>query len=299
MTKISKLKLIILASFFLWLIAFSSQAAELNLISQSQEINVGDQFQINVILNAEGEELNAIEGSVIFPSDLIALKKINDGNSIISLWIERPKITSEGKIEFSGIIPGGYKETNGFIFSAFFTTKTNGKGIIEFRNVRALKNDGLGTPVEIKISNFQFNINDVGRRYIDDIRRPEIEDKELPESFAPEIARDETLFEGKWFVVFVTQDKNSGIDHYEAKESRQRILSVFKKWIPAESPYVLADQELRSYIYVKAVDKAGNERITAVEPRYPIKWYEQSLIWVIIVIIGIIAYLVWEKFKNK
>jgi len=54
---------------------------------------------------------------------------------------------------------------------------------------------------------------------------------------------------------------------------------------------------LRSYIYVKAVDKTGNERIAVVFPRYPLKWYEKYLFWIIIIIV-VLVYYVFRKIKK-
>lgn len=299
MTKISKLKIIILLITYFLLLSASAHAAELNLISQTQEINVGQQFQVDVIFNAEGEELNAVEGSIIFPNSLATLKEIKDGNSIISFWIERPKMTDEGKIEFSGIIPGGYKETNGFLFSAIFTAKTEGKGIIEFRDIRVLKNDGLGTPANVKISNFQFDIKEV--KFPKEVRLSEIKDKEPPETFQPEIAQSPEIFDGKFFLVFATQDKGLGIAGYAIHEStrKKEITRIdTKDWIEAESPYILKDQKLKSHIYVKAIDKAGNERIVVVEPRYPMRWYEAWWVWGIIILVIVMILTVWRIMRK-
>jgi len=106
------------------------------------------------------------------------------------------------------------------------------------------------------------------------------------------------MFEGKYFLVFATQDKKSGIAHYEVQENRRQKIES-RKWIETESPYILKDQELRSYIFVKAVDKAGNERIAVVEPRYPIKWYEMYEIWGIIIVMIFIGYIFWKILKSK
>jgi hypothetical protein len=307
MTKIQKIKsyfMAVLIGLIPVFVAIPVLAAEISFDTKVQEINVGQQFQVNVILNTEGEELNAVEGNVIFPNDLATLKEIRDGNSIISFWIERPHERQEtrnkeqGEIMFSGIIPGGYKETNGFLFSALFTAKTEGKGIIEFRNIRALKNDGLGTPANVKISNFQFNIKDVRRPYMD-VRRPEIKDSEPPEDFKPEIASDPNIFDGKYFLVFAAQDKGLGIEHYEVLESRKQKIEN-RRWETAGSPYLLKDQKLRSFIYVKVIDKAGNERIVSLAPRYPLKWYEFPLVWIIIILGVVILYIfrkiLWQEF---
>ncbi|MDP2864261.1 MAG: hypothetical protein Q8N73_01210, partial [bacterium] len=42
----------------------------------------------------------------------------------------------------------------------------------------------------------------------------------------------------------------------------------------------------------KAVDKAENERIAMVEPRYPMKWYENPLVWGIIILGGLLAIII-------
>lgn len=273
-----------------------TSAAQLKLDSLVLEMAVGQQFQVELFLNTEEEDINAFGGQVVFPVSLLDLKEIRDGNSIVNFWIDRPK-AENNVITFSGITPGGFNDEKGLIFSAIFEAKKEGEGVIEIRDARILKNDGVGTPAEVKISNFQFLISK--QIPISQISKFQIKDIEPPESFVPEIAKDETLFDGKWFIVFATQDKASGIDHYEIKESRQIILSMFKKWASAESPYVLRDQELRSFVFVKAVDKAGNERIIKITPRNPLIWYENYGNWIMIIaglfIIAFATRKLWKK----
>jgi len=124
----------------------------------------------------------------------------------------------------------------------------------------------------------------------------------------PNIAKDEALFDGKWFVVFATQDKASGIDHYEIRENRQwttfedllPFVKYFRRhsWVMAESPHVLRDQELRSFVFLKAVDKAGNERIIQIAPHHPLAWYENYAILVILTGAAIIS-LIWIRNKKR
>ena len=291
MFKIQKLKTFLLLSIFYFLLSGTLVfAAEIIIDSNSQKIGVGDQFEVKFFLNTDNEDINAIEGKVIFPENLLELKEIRDGNSIVNFWIERLKVEKAGAIGFSGIIPGGYNGSQGLIFSITFLAKKDEGGPIELRDIKMLLNDGKGTPVDVKISN-QIPISQ--------ILKPAIKDVEPPETFRPEVASDEFLFDGKYFLAFATQDKGSGIDYYEVKESRQIILSGLKKWVSAESPYLLKDQNLRSSVYIKAVDKAGNERIVIVEPRYPIKWYEVVWIWVIITISAAVIYFAWKKLWKK
>jgi len=111
-----------------------------------------------------------------------------------------------------------------------------------------------------------------------------------PEDFKPEIGRDPAIFEGKYFLSFATTDKTSGIDYYEVKEGKRD----FKK---AGSPYSLEDQSLQSTILVKAVDKAGNERISEIIP--PAKPFPFWIIPVIIVGLVIIGWITKKYLFKK
>ncbi|KPJ56320.1 hypothetical protein AMJ49_05145, partial [Parcubacteria bacterium DG_74_2] len=90
-------------------------------------------------------------------------------------------------------------------------------------------------------------------------------------------------------------DKMSGIDRYEIlEEPRISFLGTTKKiWKLGESPYLLEDQSLRSKISVKAIDKAGNERIVKIIPPYKISWKDIVIVLLILIGIG----LLWRIIK--
>ena len=256
----------------LFFIPCSTRASEMFFNAGTKELRAGDRFTVDLMLNATGEDINAIEGSVVFPSDMLALDEVRDGNSIIQLWLQRPH-GDAGKIVFSGIAPGGYKGEKGLVFSLMFLARREGIGRIYIDEARALRNDGKGTAVPLLMSDFSFSI--IRHSAAQSVEPREITDSESPESFHPEIAQDPAVLNGKWFLVFDTRDKGAGIVGYEVKEVRQRIWDIFSPWIPAESPFVLRDQELHSYVIVKAVDKAGNTRVMELWPKNPLAWYEQ------------------------
>jgi len=126
---------------------------------------------------------------------------------------------------------------------------------------------------------------------------PTLIDTEVPEAFTPVVASDQSIFNGKYFLVFAAQDKGSGIDHYEVRETRA--YGKKRSWEIAESPYLLRDQTLSSYIYVKAVDRVGNERVAEISPRYTFKWYTHYEFWVIIGIGLLVAYIAWRFILKK
>ena len=283
-------------------------AAELNLTSDIKEFGISQQFQVDLMLDTEGEIINAIEGEVVFSKELLEIKEIRDGDSIINLWVERPSIRPTGRVIFSGIIPTGFAGVlspyyegyrPGKIFSLIFISKSEGEEVIDLKNGKVLLHDGLGTPAQLTVLSFKIKIS----REIALTPTPSvIEDSFPPESFKLEIAKDPSIFEGKWFLVFATQDKGSGIDHYEILEKGQRgsfqeLIGLIwkKKWQKGESSTLLEDQNLKSHIYVKAIDKAGNERIATLPPQNLLKWYEKYWVWGIIILGVIIAYVIWRK----
>jgi len=109
-----------------------------------------------------------------------------------------------------------------------------------------------------------------------------------PEEFQPQIVE----IEGKKYLVFVSQDKTSGIDYDEVKEGK----GDFKKAI---SPYLLEDQSLRSKISVRAVDKAGNERIAEILPPFKITWKDVIILFGILIGIGIILWVIRRYFIKR
>lgn len=264
-------------------------AAELFLEAKSHEFALEGEFPASLFLNTENEGINAVEGKIVFPEKLLELKEIRDGNSIINFWIEKPKIES-GQVVFSGITPGGYAGKQGLIFLAVFQARAEGEGVAEIRDVKVLLNDGKGTPTNVKISNFQFSIpNTKNPLDFSTGQVSKISDNEPPEDFRPEISQTPEIFDGKYFLVFATQDKGLGIDHYEIQEGKG-------PFIIAESPYLLQNQNLDGEIAVKAVDKNGNIRTAHLAAPRPRAWYKDWWIWSTI-ILGIIAVFVARKFK--
>ncbi len=284
--------LTILTVFLSFFVVAPVLASEIFFSTEAGEIKINQQFEIKVFVNTEKKYMNAVEGEVVFPQDLLKIEEINDGNSMVNFWIEKPKSLQEGKISFSGITPGGYNNVEGLLFSVIFTAKKEGNGNIVFNNIKVLQNDGLGTKDSVTISSFSFLISKQALIYQDKI--PEIIDNDPPEDFKPEITNSPILFAGKWFLVFATQDKGSGIDHYEVKEGD-------KPFIIVESPYLLQNQGLNEEIYVKAVDKDDNEKIVLLSSKV-LMWYDNYILLAMvaggILLVYFIHKFLWIKRKK-
>lgn len=288
-------KILLIITFFLFLPA-PTFAGQFFLQTLKPEIRIGEKVIVNIFLDTEGDNINAFEGLIVFDDDLLELKEIRDGNSIVNFWIEKPKIQEGGGVLFSGLTPGGFNGSNGLMFRMVFEGKGEDEAILNITEGRILKNDGSGTESRLETHNLRIKITS-GKISEEMISVP-IRDYEKPESFVPQIGQSEMIFNEQWFVAFVTQDKISGIDRYEIKESRSRILSIFKSWKEAKSPYILKDQDLKSQIQIKAIDKAGNERVEKIPATNKMKLYENFDFWFIIITIAIIS-LIIKKCSKK
>jgi hypothetical protein len=218
-----------------------------------------------VEVDTGAEDINALEGTLVLPES-VHVREIQTGNSVILIWVEAPRQTGN-VITFAGITPGGFEG----VYPIFSIHGTFSKEELEqayFESVLALQNDGTGkvAPVTMSLSLAAFKA-----------------DTELPEEFTPIIATDPNIFDGKYFLVFTTQDKSSGIDHYEVREGRW---GWFRE---AESPYLLEAQKLNRDVYVKAIDNTGNERITVIPAHVHIARWERYGLFAILMVIVLVA----------
>ncbi len=264
-------------------------AAEFLFDTKTKIITPGDEIKIDFLINTERDNLNALEAAVVFPKDILEFKEIRDGNSLVNFWVERPHEDGSG-VRFSGIVPGGYTGSRGLLFSLVFRAKKQGNAFVEAHDFSALRNDGVGTAAHARATPLRIIISSRAPRTPSS--ETAMEDRVAPEQFVPEIARDPNIFEGKYFLVFATQDKGSGIDHYEVQEGDRPA-------VRAESPYVLQDQRRDEEIAVKAIDKRGNERLVRLAPPETYAVYRALAIWVILLIVIGAAVRYWRKKKKR
>ena len=286
MIKSSIQKNIFFIIIFVFIMApLNTRAADIE-VSSKTVVDIGEAFEAKIVFDTK-ETINAIEGEVSIPN-IFEIKNINYGNSIINFWVEEPK-ENNGVINFSGIIPGGFYG-QGEIMSIILASKESGQAKIDLNNTKALLNSEDGVSASLKV--VDKTVTTTSKKSTSNLE--EIVDNENPEGFKPEIARSEDLNNGEWVVLFTTQDKKSGIDYYEIKESRYPIFSFIKKFEKAESPYSLKDQGAKSYVYIRAVDKQGNKTTERAVPPNPI-WLYENILYLVIIVAGI--YFIFFKKK--
>jgi hypothetical protein len=300
--KIFVLFSVVVILFFVLFSVDISNAAIIEPRIEAREVKKNEFIIVPIYLDTQFEEINAVEVYVNFSDNLI-FRDYLDGKSIITNWIEKPHILDvrRPKIEFSGIVAGGISGSNLNLVELVFEAKESGIAKIEIdKNSKVLLNDGLGTRTKLIALSQGFNILDINGK-------PEIKIKDNfpPEPFKIYFARNKEIFNGKYYITFETKDKQSGIAYYEISEkpinfiflARPDIKNLsFKK---TESPYVLEDQSLRSYVVVKAVDKAGNERVEILPPQRFLL-YEEILMFAVYltILMGFIIFIIKYRYSR-
>jgi len=275
------------------------EAVVLHLEPSQGKYQPEDTFIVKIKIDIEGECINTVKADLKFSQDVLEAVDFSRGESILTLWLETPQINqSEGLISFVGGVPAGYcgkipgdlGESN-LLGKIIFKVQEVGVKQAEVKFLDAsqvLLNDGLGTLAELSTEGATYTILQEKLGPTKDEWQQELEeDKIPPEVFKIEIHQDPLIFEGKYFIIFSTTDKQTGISYFEVKEGK-------KNWQREKSPYLLTDQSLQSIIKVKAVDKAGNERIAEYIPEIPKKPLPYQIIILILIGIGVI---VWIRYK--
>jgi hypothetical protein len=320
---------------FCLVIAPRAEAAMLYMDPPESTLNRGDTVIVSVRLDtdeAANECINAVDAVISYPSNIVP-DAISLGESIFSIWVEEPKIDLNARtISFAGGIPNGYcgrvqgdpRLTNKLINIVFrspgFTVGGGGNdenfAEIKFEpETSAYLNDGQGTQANLVAYGAKISLSRTGGQEIVNPWNDLVdEDTILPEEFSITLEKDTLAFGGKYYIVFNTQDKQTGIDHFEVMEQPLAEFGTFvwgradAPWITARSPYVLDDQSLNSIIRVKAIDNAGNEYIATLIPDESIRTISRvdilnyllvgALVFLLIVVI-VVAFTIIRMFKKK
>ena len=291
------LKFVFLFIFFYLLLPVISFAATLSWSPASVSARPGGDFEISLFINGDKEKINAVSGVIIYnPADLV-LKEIREADSVINFWLERPDVTKSGTVNFSGIIPGGFDAIlspyyaaarPGKILTLIFTSQKAGATAIKLESPEVFLNNSESTlgelkklvPLEVKVNKTVENNSPVSV-----IPR----DTSPPEIFTPQVGRDQNIFDGQWFVAFSTRDTGSGVARYQIQE-HWNISPDYKDtrdWQEVTSPYLLTNQSLNKYISVRAIDRAGNQRVATLSPPAGNRGYANENVWLILIVLCI------------
>ncbi len=126
-----------------------THAATLSLDPPAGTFTVGGTFEARLVLDSEGEPVNALDVVIQFPPDKLQAVSPSIGRSVIETWLRQPTIdNAAGVIRLQGGIPGGITTSGSVIASVTFRARQSGQALLRIADrSRVLKHDGSGTDV--------------------------------------------------------------------------------------------------------------------------------------------------------
>lgn len=271
-----------------------SFGADMFLKTQSENYRIGEQFIVTIsLLSEEQNPINALDISVGFSQENLKFVQSIESGSIISFFVDRPKIQN-GKIVFSGITPSGFfgainpilgehKIEPVKIIDLIFEPIASGRAEIFLDKSELFRADGSGLPVVFNTWSKILNIKDeVFKNEIN------ISDTEPPLEFNSQILKDKNI-SSRYLLIFNTSDEQTGIDRFE-------VLEKGRKKVIATSPYILKNNPPKGEITVFAYDKAGNVRVSIINAP-DVKVGRQNTL-IIIAIITLVVFLLQRRKKS-
>ena len=132
-------------SIFFLIHASSASATVLRFLGPSQ-IPKGEPVLYQVVIDTEGEKINAFEGTVVIPRSVEVLA-VADDDSIGGPWVQEPLYDkAKHQIRFSGVIPGGFVGSWGKIMSFTLQSTSTDPIILQTSSIAISLHDGRGTP---------------------------------------------------------------------------------------------------------------------------------------------------------
>ncbi|OHA24380.1 MAG: hypothetical protein A3H57_03580 [Candidatus Taylorbacteria bacterium RIFCSPLOWO2_02_FULL_43_11] len=266
MIKITK---VILPIFMFAVITHGVFAQAVSVVKSDTALSAGDSFVVELRLNTDGQKINAAEG-ILKTSDNLSIEGTRYGDSILSLWPATPRVSDKKKVlSFTGGVPGGYSGSNGLLLSFLVRANAAGDSFVSINNISLFLHDGAGTSLEgTKKNSLYFSVSE--KKAGEPIKEASLslgEDTLGPEMAKTIVSKDESVFEGNYFVAFSAADKHSGVDYFDVIEEPFLIkyLTYFNKETKqAKSPVLLVYQYWPSKVTVSVYDQANNKSQASV-----------------------------------
>jgi len=281
---------IIFLSLIIFPLFFNKAIASNTYLRPSKDsVGLNEQFYVDLFVNPQDKSINTISGTISLSNNNLDLLRIEDGKSIINLWIKKPK-SDNNVIDFAGLITNGFdgvvnpfdnNKLDGNILRLVFESKTPGTTEFDLSSVKINLNDGLGTEISIPSSRNNIIIED----FNNDVNYKNT-DKESPELYAY-ITRNENLFDNNYVLIFDAKDSSSGIKEVLVKEGSG-------DWVEANSPYLLSNQNLTKEVSIKAVNFSGQNTIKNIYPNNNNSLLTISIIATIFVILALLIKFIFK-----
>jgi hypothetical protein len=283
------MKLFFTIFFCSFCIAFQAHAANL-LVVTPKESSVGEKIHTDILIDTEGVNINSLDMSLSFPSELFTFEGYATTEAIVPIWLIAPKEETSGVIHFSGIIPGGFdrvydpehpENRTAKLVQLFFKSKALGQGSFVINGSQVLRNDGLGTTVTTTAVPAFIKV-------IEGVKNNDPKDSSSPQPFTVSIVAKSLFGKTPRLALFAATDSEGGIEHYEAQVRHGA-------WHIVTSPYPLPYRLFSYTLTIRAFDFSGNyqDQSIVIPGEDP-----QKIVIISILLVLIIVFFVYRT-RNK
>jgi hypothetical protein len=138
----------------------TAHAATMSFVSSESSASVGDMIDVSVRVDSGGQSVNAAQGTIQYPANILQVQSVDHSNSIFNIWAQEPSVnTSTGAISFLGGGTNSFSGTSLYILDVKFLVKGTGKATLDLTNTGVTVGDGSGsnildgtTPLSISVN---------------------------------------------------------------------------------------------------------------------------------------------------
>ncbi len=270
-------------AFLLFTVAVPLHAAELSI--EAPLASAGSTILLPVVFTADAASVNVVEGSIAVPDGMV-IESIDASGSAFPLFASGPTyMPSSRTVEFTaGSESGVAPHETALLFVIHARAEKEVTYVLVPGLVTAYARDGAGTKVAVSAKKAQLNVGAKGSVQVDALP------KGAPQTLLAEIGKEDSLFEGKWFLTFFGGAQSAPVARYEIREGWWRFP------VSADRYYVLKDQARRTTLFVTAIDTNGNRTNILVPAAYP--WAERAVLFAIALIAAVAAYLLMRHLRK-
>ena len=143
-----RVALVLLSSWFLLPAGIAFADGSLYVMPDSGVYSIGDTFDVQVLADSGGQNINAAEADLTFDAGALEVESISTDGSILTSWPTSPHFSNtDGTIGFSGLASQKYNGTGALLITVTFKAIANLNSPAHFESGAILAADGLETNV--------------------------------------------------------------------------------------------------------------------------------------------------------
>lgn len=127
------------------LLAHAAHAATLSLVSDVTSASIGDTVNVSVRIDSQGQTVNAVQGTIDYPTSILQIARVDRTNSVFNIWAQEPSVnTSTGEITFLGGGTNSFSGSSLYVLNITFTVHGTGLATLDFKDAGVTAGDGTG-----------------------------------------------------------------------------------------------------------------------------------------------------------